>query len=328
MPDAPPGWYDDPYGGDIQRYWDGHAWALDGGPDTERPDAQTGAADHTGAGGTTSDGPIQISLEDLDPDPVPAATPLVAGPSLTVTLGPDTDETPAVSSSGGIATPGDTATVVGATTSVPGAATPPTAAAAGAPPATATLTAPPIPPPSAEASSTPDDGTTRRRPWLVALVVALAVAVLGVGIVAAMALGGDDEPAPTTTTRPDRGGGSPPTSAASPPATSAPATSPPATQPPATQAPSSGFEIGDPFSEQCVVAWPSAPIRDAASIQMQMSCPGVPSEFFLVQVVYPDPELEVTPSTGAMQVTGDVADIAQSQLGYQVLVVVADDIQF
>lgn len=319
MPDAPPGWYDDPYGGDTQRYWDGQAWAPDGEPSAERADARAGG--DADAGATPSDAPIQISLEDLDHDPIPATAPLVAAPSLTVTLGPDTAEAPVASAAAG--TNDALADGSGATTTAT------KAAAVASPPLTAA-----IPPPSIATPEAPDDGVGGRRPWRVALVVAVVVALLGVGFAAATTLESDDEPGPTTTSRP-RGGrspattpASPATTPASPPATSPPATSPPATSPPATEAPSSGFEIGDPFSESCVVAWPSAPIRDSSSIQMQMSCPGVPSEFFLVQVVYPDPELEVTPSTGAMQVTGEVADVARSQLGYQVLVVVADDIEF
>jgi hypothetical protein len=126
-----------------------------------------------------------------------------------------------------------------------------------------------------------------------------------------------DEVAATTTAPPT-------TTTTAPPTTAPPQTSPPQTSPPEPE----GFEPGDSFEASCTIAWPSAPTRDSETIQMLTTCSGVPTtDFQFVQVVYPDPNLEVTPSTGAMRVEGEVYDIAESEIGYRVLIVLADDVE-
>lgn len=55
-------------------------------------------------------------------------------------------------------------------------------------------------------------------------------------------------------------------------------------------------------------------------------CIGVPSQFLVTTVVYPDPDLDVTSSTGTMHVHGEVVDHADPELGSRDLLVVADDI--
>lgn len=100
-------------------------------------------------------------------------------------------------------------------------------------------------------------------------------------------------------------------------------TAPPAPPPPATsQAPVDAFSPGSRFDDYCYVAWPTAPSYTSTSIQMTMSCNHVPqSKFLLTQVVYDDPQLRVTPSTGRMHVTGTVLDTARSAMGYDLLMV-------
>jgi len=104
-----------------------------------------------------------------------------------------------------------------------------------------------------------------------------------------------------------------------------PSPTPPTQEPPAT-VPTSGFEVGDDFDLQCQVAWPTAPYRTSNSIQMMMQCVGLPREFLLVQVTYPDPNFPISPSTGRVRVRGKIADIARSELGFRILVVIADEI--
>lgn len=103
-----------------------------------------------------------------------------------------------------------------------------------------------------------------------------------------------------------------------------------ATPTPTTDAPpvTSGrrFDIGDRFSATCTVAWPTAPVRGSDSIQMTMDCRGVPGQFPLVQVIYGDPDLPVTPSRSTMRVDGTINDIAQSEFGFKLLVVEADEV--
>ena len=131
---------------------------------------------------------------------------------------------------------------------------------------------------------------------------------------------------PSTSTEPV----APPTSAApvpqptsaAPIPSSAPTTS--ATKPASSSA--AAFGIGTPYSGKCTVAWPTAPVVTSTTIQMTMSCTGIPSQYLLVVVVYADPTLNVTPSTGAMSVTGVVADFAQSQAGMTVPVIQATSI--
>ncbi|MEP7193224.1 MAG: hypothetical protein ABI903_10195 [Actinomycetota bacterium] len=106
------------------------------------------------------------------------------------------------------------------------------------------------------------------------------------------------------------------------------AQAPPANSPPPIKADgTSHFEIGDPFSDQCYVAWPTAPTHTQTTIQMTMHCAHQPAQFLFTAVVYADPNLRVTPSTGNMLVTGHIVDYATSEYGYKELVVQADQVQ-
>jgi hypothetical protein len=60
---------------------------------------------------------------------------------------------------------------------------------------------------------------------------------------------------------------------------------------------------------------------------MTMQCPGIPSEFLLVYVSYGDPDLPITPSTGPVRVRGKVVNHAQNELGFKLLVVVAESVE-
>ncbi len=88
----------------------------------------------------------------------------------------------------------------------------------------------------------------------------------------------------------------------------------------------SDFSIGDSFASQCLVAWPTAPTYTSDSIIMTMDCQGTPDQFLLTQVSYPDPNLPITPSTGAVQVEGIIVDYAESAYGPRLLVVQADSV--
>jgi hypothetical protein len=106
-------------------------------------------------------------------------------------------------------------------------------------------------------------------------------------------------------------------------------TVPPATtEPPTTTEPgASGLAIGAPFQSACVVAWPTAPTVTSTSIILTMTCEAVPeSQYLFTQVTYDDPNLDVTPDTGTMEVTGQVEDVAKSDLGYSELIVKASHI--
>lgn len=96
---------------------------------------------------------------------------------------------------------------------------------------------------------------------------------------------------------------------------------------PAPAAPASSYSPGDPFNETCSVAWPSAPQVTATDIQITAYCPNVPSTYPVVLVVYPDPSLPITPSTGSFRVVGQVygSDVAQSGLPY--LIVLASEVR-
>lgn len=83
------------------------------------------------------------------------------------------------------------------------------------------------------------------------------------------------------------------------------------------------FQIGDTFSASCVVAWPTAPQRTRSGTDMRMSCLGVPKQFLFVDVHSDDRNLPITPSTGHVQVTGKILDVAESEHGFRVLVVYA-----
>lgn len=110
----------------------------------------------------------------------------------------------------------------------------------------------------------------------------------------------------------------------SPAPTPTTAPSPEATSPPITSG--GTFAIGDAFDSQCVVAWPTAPVRSSKGITMRMSCSGVPNQFLFVDVFHPDRDLEITPSTGRVGVHGEIVDVTESELGFRTLVVLADSI--
>ena len=115
------------------------------------------------------------------------------------------------------------------------------------------------------------------------------------------------------------GSGGPPTHPATPP-TPAP--------PPTTQQAPPPLAIGSPFDDKCVVAWPTAPVRTSASIEMTMSCAHVPeSTYLFTQVTYDDPNLPITPSTGTIRVQGRVVDVAKSEYGFNELVVQASSVE-
>jgi hypothetical protein len=84
---------------------------------------------------------------------------------------------------------------------------------------------------------------------------------------------------------------------------------------------------GDAFSETCSVAWPSAPQITATDIQITAYCPNVPSSYAVVLVVYPDPNLPITPDTGSFVVIGEVYGAAESQAGMPYLIVLADEVR-
>lgn len=111
----------------------------------------------------------------------------------------------------------------------------------------------------------------------------------------------------------------PPPSPEAPPA--------PSTTPPTVRSSEPHFDIGDPFSARCTVAWPTAPSRGTDNIQMRTSCSGVPDQFLFVDIVYDNPDLPVTPSRSTMQVEGEIVDISRSEYGFTTLVVYATDVE-
>ena len=96
------------------------------------------------------------------------------------------------------------------------------------------------------------------------------------------------------------------------------------TVPPTVVSSEQHFDIGDDFAARCTVAWPTAPYRGSSTIQMRMSCGGVPSQFLFVDVTYGDPDLPVSPSRPTVDVTGTIVEIGRSEYGFTVLVVEAD----
>lgn len=86
------------------------------------------------------------------------------------------------------------------------------------------------------------------------------------------------------------------------------------------------YDVGEPFAAQCVIAWPWAPVHTSETTQMRMSCGGVPSQFTFVQVIYPDPDLQMT--SDPVIVYGEIVDYAIPEFGFQSLVVVASEIDF
>jgi len=110
--------------------------------------------------------------------------------------------------------------------------------------------------------------------------------------------------------------------------TQPPTTPQPTPPPPPVRTAPQPLAIGSAFSDKCVVAWPTAPVRTTTSIEMTMSCAHVPENTYLfTQVDYDDPNLPITPSTGAINVEGRVVDIATSEYGYKELVVEANNVQ-
>ena len=102
---------------------------------------------------------------------------------------------------------------------------------------------------------------------------------------------------------------------------------PVAEAPSPAQPAAASYEVGDPFDESCSVAWPSAPAVTATDIQITAQCSGVPGTYPLVLVVYPDPSLPITPSTGSFRVVGEVYGTATSQAGMPYLIVLASEVR-
>jgi hypothetical protein len=110
-----------------------------------------------------------------------------------------------------------------------------------------------------------------------------------------------------------------PTTTVTPPTTSVQTTLPPS---------GTSLAIGGHFNSRCVVAWPTAPVITTTSIQMTMSCQGVPeNKYLFTQVNYGDPSLPVTPSHASAHVEGTIVDIAKSDYGYNELVVEASSVR-
>jgi hypothetical protein len=105
-------------------------------------------------------------------------------------------------------------------------------------------------------------------------------------------------------------------------------TAAPTPAPSASQPRSQSLAVGASFDSECVVAWPTAPVRTSASIQMTMSCQGVPEDKFLfTQVLYGDPNLAITPNHDQAQVIGKIVNVATSGYGYSELVVEATSVR-
>ena len=108
-----------------------------------------------------------------------------------------------------------------------------------------------------------------------------------------------------------------------------PTTEPEPEMPPTTVKPiatGDRYELGDDFSARCTVAWPTAPTRSAQGITMRTTCPSVNKQFLFVDIFYGDPDLDVTPSHPTMDVEGQIVDIGESEMGFKVLMVEADDV--
>lgn len=86
------------------------------------------------------------------------------------------------------------------------------------------------------------------------------------------------------------------------------------------------YEPGEAFADDCVVAWPTAPLYASDSVSLRMSCVRVPGQFLFTDVLFPNPDLPITPSTGRVRVTGRVAGVAESGNGFRTLQVIADQI--
>ena len=81
--------------------------------------------------------------------------------------------------------------------------------------------------------------------------------------------------------------------------------------------------IGDAFESYCQVAWPTAPIRTSRYIQMTMQCDRHYPGYLLTVVLYGNPSLNVTPSTGRIYIKGQIVDLAESGYGFKEVVVQA-----
>jgi hypothetical protein len=89
-----------------------------------------------------------------------------------------------------------------------------------------------------------------------------------------------------------------------------------------------GWAVGDSYSGTCTVAWPTSPTVTATDIQMTMSCSGLRDTYLVALVVYPDPDLKVTASTGAMKVEGVVFGFAETQnLGGEYPIILASSVE-
>ncbi|MCU1368213.1 MAG: hydrolase family protein [Ilumatobacteraceae bacterium] len=90
--------------------------------------------------------------------------------------------------------------------------------------------------------------------------------------------------------------------------------------------PNQPLAIGSPFTDTCVIAYPTAPQIGVDSIQMTTTCTGQPPKYLFVEILYGDPNLAVSPTHPTIHVTGAVVDIVTSRYGYTTLVVQADTV--
>jgi len=104
-----------------------------------------------------------------------------------------------------------------------------------------------------------------------------------------------------------------------------PAAPPTATAP--TAPATSGFAIGSRFDDDCVIAWPTAPVYTSNSIEMTMSCEHVPEdEYLFTNVTYDNTGFQPTPDSGTIHVVGQVVNVARSAYGFSELVVQASSV--
>ncbi|MCU1400048.1 MAG: hydrolase family protein [Acidimicrobiales bacterium] len=90
--------------------------------------------------------------------------------------------------------------------------------------------------------------------------------------------------------------------------------------------PTQPLAVGSPFTDTCVIAYPTAPQIGVDSIQMTTTCTGQPPTYLFVDILYGDPNLAVSPTHPTIHVSGAVVDIVTSRYGYTTLVVQADTI--
>lgn len=89
---------------------------------------------------------------------------------------------------------------------------------------------------------------------------------------------------------------------------------------------SGDLQLGDRFEDTCTIAWPTAPSRSSQGTQIRTTCAGVDtSEFQFVDILVLDPDLEVTPSSSTVHVSGEIVDIIDSDMGFRTLAVIAED---